>query len=78
MPSDIRKAPAEATRETPATAFELIYAFGLVGAGLIAVAVLLYGLIGLAEGTGTVVWALVGLVAYLAVWLWGMWLAKNA
>jgi hypothetical protein len=55
----------------------LIISFATVGAGLIAVATLLYGLImaQTAPSEGHIV-AVAGLVAYLAVWAWGLYLAQ--
>lgn len=76
MALEAREATAVSIRETPFSAFQLAYAVVLVGAGLLAVSVLLYGLTH-SLSPGGVLWALIGLVSYLAVWAWGILLAQS-
>ena len=68
--------PEETDDPTPTPA--LIISVATVGAGVLAVAAFLYGLI-LAQTAvvqGHIV-AVVGLIAYLGVWGWGLYLART-
>lgn len=76
MTSEAREATAVSSPEAPATAFQIAYALALVGAGLLAALALLYGVTH-SQSPGGALWAVVGLVAYCAVWGWGILLAKS-
>ena len=76
MTSEVREATSISTRETSATAFQLAYALVLVGAGLLAAVALLYGVTH-SQSSGGGLWAVVGLVSYLAVWGWAILLAMS-
>lgn len=76
MAYETHSATAEASRETPASLFQLAYAIVLVGAGVLAVATLLYGIGHSGTSTG-LLWAVGGMAGYLAVWAWGISLAKS-
>lgn len=76
MTTAARQAPAVGTRESPAGIFDFIYALILIGAGLLAVAALLFGITH-QQSPGGMIWVLVGLAGYLAVWGWGIRLASK-
>ncbi len=72
------EASTTATHEAVSPVFAFAYALILVGSGVLSVAVFLYGLV-LKNSVPTGVYvALAGLVGYLAVWSWGLWLAKTS
>ncbi|MGB3720389.1 MAG: hypothetical protein DIU63_04805 [Proteobacteria bacterium] len=75
MAHETQTATAEAPREIAASPFQLIYALLLVGAGVLSVAALMWG-IGHSDTSTGVLWAVGGLLAYLCVWAWGLSLAK--
>ena len=51
----------------------ILMAVAIVGAGLLAIATFLYGIdLGQTEATRGHIIAIAGLVAYLAVWAWGI------
>ncbi len=76
MVSEAREATAATVHEQPASLFQLAYAFILVGAGVLAVFTFLYGVTH-SPGPHGLLWALTGLVGYLAVWAWGIMLAQS-
>jgi len=76
MASETRGATAVRVGEGPITLFQLAYAIVLVGAGLLSVAAFTYGLEH-SSASGGLLWALIGLVCYLAVWAWGILLAQG-
>lgn len=62
---------------TPASA--LILAITIVGAGLLTVCLLIYGLmLAQTQRMNGDLMTIGGLVAYLAVWAWGLMIAKNS
>lgn len=75
MAYETHTATAEVSREIAASPFQLVYAVLLVGAGVLAVAALMWGIGHSGTATG-VLWAIGGLIAYLGVWAWGLSLAK--
>lgn len=66
------------TREAPSTMADLAIAFGLVGAGLGSVSVFIGGLMALNESPEASLWAVGGLLAYLAVWGLGLVFASRS
>lgn len=75
MAHETHTATAEVSREIVASPFQLVYAVLLVGTGVLAVAVLMWGIGHSGTSTG-VLWAIGGLITYLCVWAWGLRLAK--
>lgn len=71
-----REATAIRASESPGSAFQLAYAIILVRAGVLAVLALLFGIAHSNEADGRLS-AIIGLVAYLAVWGWGFRLASS-
>ena len=65
-----------ASRESSVTTLELAYALAPIGAVLLAVVVLMYGLLSMGQNPDAKLWVTAGLVAYLAGWQWGLSLAR--
>lgn len=76
MTLEAHQASGTTTRDTSTTVFQLVYAVVLVGAGMLAVLALIYGIAHSRTVSGDL-WAAVGMVAYLAVWGWGILLAQS-
>lgn len=66
------------TPEAPVTLADLALAFGSVGAGLVSVAVFIDGLMSIDHAPDARLWAIGGLLAYLAVWGWGIRFARRS
>lgn len=75
MTSEAPETAAVSSRESLATPWQFAYALVLVGAGLLAVLALLYGVAHVQNGGS--IWVAVGAVCYLAVWGWGIRLAMS-
>ena len=71
-------ASAVTSRQSPASNAALAIALGSVGAGLLAVATLIHGLMTLGQSPDATLWSVGGLFAYLAVWGWGMVFARRS
>lgn len=58
--------------------YETAGALALVVAGLATVALLIYGLMARGDNPSADAWALLGLAAYVVVWILGMIMAKKS
>lgn len=76
MTSEARETTAVRSQGSFATPFQIAYAVALVGAGLLAAVVLLYGITH-SHSPGGPLWVAVGAVSYLAAWGWGIRLAMS-
>lgn len=78
MSTQAHEATAASTEEAPVTVSALTLAFGSVGVGLVTVAALIHGLMSLGQSPDATLWSIGGLLAYLAVWIWGMVFARRS
>lgn len=77
MTSQTHESSATHVQESSTHPLALVNALGTVGACLLAVVVFIYGVVSMGQNPDARLWALAGLVAYLAVWWWGLRLARD-
>ena len=76
MTTQTQHATSIEAQQPQVTVFDLVYAILLVGAGMLAVGALIFGITH-HESIQGITWAIMGMIGYLAVWGWGIKIAQS-